>query len=237
MAEKKRTDRDAPAPPGHKKVQMPMQTLKVSEWEAVMKQRIMRKVEELVEAERLTQADERLDEIDVQEIVADLVPDWEGLLLEAISIHLQFYSQAADVEAGFPLALKPAHVVVAEPSGYAIVYATIDREACSRLLGLDGVRDILERLTRDRRAQYRSAGLSTKIDDAATTMDLLVSSLPYTTETIGDSTAATIVDRAIENRLERYESLATPRRRARKRLELVAIETVSALRRSSRTLH
>lgn len=68
-------------------------------------------------------------------------------------------------------------------------------------------------------------------------MDLLVSSLPYTTETIGDSTAATIVDRAIENRLERYESLAAPRRRARKRLELVALEAVLALRRPSRTLH
>lgn len=237
MAEKKQIDREAPAPPGHKKVQMPMETLKLSEWEVLMKRSLLRRSEQLVEAEHLMDADERLDDVDVKEILAELVPDLEGLMLEAISIHVHFYSQVAEAEAGFPLGLKPAHVVIGEPSGHVVVYATIDRHACDRLLDLDGARKILKSFTQARRARYASKGMSTKIDDQETTMDLLVASLPYTTETIGASTAATILDRAIDHRLEGYDRLAAPRRRARKRLEHVALEIVAELENPSRRLH
>lgn len=67
-----------------------------------------------------------------------------------------------------------------------------------------------------RKERCRSKDISTKICDEEAAMDILVASLPYTTQTIGASTPDVIIERAFEKRLERFKTVATARRRARR---------------------
>jgi hypothetical protein len=122
----------------------------------------------------------------------------------------------ANAEAGFDLGRKPHHIILGQPDGYTVVFATIDPGACARLQKFKGVRKIWRHLTSERSKRYESRGItSTEFDEEEAIMDLLVSALPYTTNTIGMSTPSEIPDRAVDERLKRFEILATLRERAR----------------------
>jgi hypothetical protein len=209
---------DAEAPqvsPGRKRLQMPMVSLKFSGWEKLMKKRISREVEERVAAEVTKKKRSRLDRTAIREILSVVFYDLQQLLIDAISIHVQFYEQVAAAEAGFDLGLKPDHIMIGEPSGWAVVFATINADSCARLLKMDGTRQVLKHMTRVRKARYRSKGIVSKeFDEEEAIMDLLVSALPYTTRTIGMSTPSEIIDRAFGKRLEQFDAVAALRGRA-----------------------
>jgi hypothetical protein len=137
------------------------------------------------------------------------------LLTEALSIHIAWYGQVANAEAGFDLGLKPHHVIVDGPSGHAVVFAAIDSGACAKLQEFDGVRQLWRHLTLERSQRYESLGItSTEFDEEEAIMDLMVAALPYTTQTIGMSTPSEIIDRAFKKRLARFDAVAALRSQA-----------------------
>jgi hypothetical protein len=206
VAEKIRKTRKSQALSGRVRLQMPMVALKFTEWEALMRKRISREIEKRVVAEASRKRRARLDRTEIRKISSVLFPDLERLLTDALSIHIYFYGQVANAEAGFDLGLKPHHVIFGEPTDYAVVFATINADVCARLLEFEGARRRLTYMTEVRRERYKTMGItSTEFEEDEAIMDLLVSALPYTTQTIGMSKPSEIIDRAFENRLGQFE--------------------------------
>jgi hypothetical protein len=196
----------ARAPRGSTRLQIPMHCYRYSEWKAVIQESISRGINKSIAAQTSLRRLDRLEKKKIREGQLVRFSSTDGLLIHALSIHVCFYRQIANEEAGFDLGIKPLQIVIGEPDGYAVPFGTIRSEACDRLLAFEDVKPLYRGLLRIRRERLKSSGFSGQIDKSESLMDLLVAALPYTTRNIGMSTPREIIDRAVEDMLQPFNA-------------------------------
>jgi hypothetical protein len=196
----------ARAPRGSTRLQIPMHSYKYSKWETIIRESVSAEINKNISARAPVKRFDRHERNEIRQRLLVRFSDSERLFMDALSLHISFYGRVANAEAGFDLGIRPQQVIVNEPSGYAMVFATIRSEACERLFEFEGVEPIYREFLRIRTDRLRSLGFSGKVDKSTSLMDLLVAALPYTTKSIGMSTPREIIDRAVEGRLRPFDA-------------------------------
>jgi hypothetical protein len=189
---------------GRTMLQIPMHCYQYSKWEEVMRASVAKGIDRFLSSQGHRAGYAFVDTNRLRTSLTVLFGNTDRLLIQALDAYAHAYGQAANTEAGFDLNMVGQQMVIGDPpNDHVIFFATMRAEACEHLLRID-VNGFFKALTRIRRDRLLAKGFSGRIPRSESLMDLLCAALSYTTNTIGMSTPADIVDRVVEARLARF---------------------------------